>query len=331
MSAVQVDSRGPVRILRTQDSGSHRGFQFWGELVAEACGPLRVYRTEPGSFQGAIATGVFGNVQLAEVRASPHAVERTELLANQAATASLHLTCVLDGEVQVSQDEQSATARTGNLFCYDSSRPYTLRMQRPIHMVSVKFDHRLVDLRAGFKHPLRAATWCGAKGASVLLAGLLRSATLHMAELDRAVADRLGDSVACLVSAVCSEVLGGGGQDPAVARQALLHRVKTFARARLGERELSPRYLARSHNISLRYLQLLFQEEGTSPALWIRGERLRRCKEDLSDPRTAHLTVADIAGRWGLDSASHFSKLFRQRYGVTPREWRRGQSQPGSA
>ncbi|MDQ0773220.1 AraC-like DNA-binding protein [Streptomyces aurantiacus] len=323
MSGAVIDSCGPVRILRTQEASVHRGFHAWGDLVSDACGPLRVYRTEPGTFQGAIAVGTFGTVQLAEVQAGPHAVERTELLAGRATTTPLYLTCVLDGEVRVSQGGQTAVARPGNLFSYDSSRPFTLWMRRPIHMVSVKFDHHLVDLRVGLEHPLRAATWCGARGASVLLADLLRSAASHMAELDAAVADQLGSSVASLVGAVCSEKLGEAGRDPGLLRQALLHRIKTFARARLGSPELNPLFLARSHRISLRYLQLLFQDEDTSPALWIRNERLQCCRKDLSDPRTVHLTVANIAERWGLDSASHFSKLFRERYGVTPREWRR--------
>ncbi|MEU3860115.1 helix-turn-helix domain-containing protein [Streptomyces sp. NPDC028722] len=318
-----IDSRGPVRVLRTQESRLRHSFHSWGDMVADACGPLHVYRTEPGDFHGAIASGTFGTVQLAAVQAGPHSVERTARLAGKATFTPLYLTCVLDGEVRLSQGERTAVARTGNLFSYDSSRPFRMSMRRPIHMVSVKFDHRLVDLRAGLEHPLGAAVWCGAKGASVLLAGLLRSAAPHMAEFDTAVADQLGSSVASLVTAVCAEKLGTAGRDPAAARQALLHRVKTFARARLNCPELSPGLLARSHNISLRYLQLLFQEENTSPALWIRNERLARCRDDLADPRTAHLTVAGVAERWGLDSASHFSKLFRERYGLTPREWRR--------
>ncbi|MFJ3796146.1 helix-turn-helix domain-containing protein [Streptomyces sp. NPDC090088] len=323
MKTALIDTGEPVRILRTRDSHLHHSFHTWGEMVADACGPLHVYRTDPGDFHGAIASGTFGTVQLATVQAGPHSVERTERLAGQAAFTPLYLTCVLDGEVQVSQGGRTAVARTGNLFSHDSSRPFRMSMRRPIHMVSVKFDHRLVDLRVGLEHPLRAATWSGARGASVLLAGLLRSAALHMTELDMTVADQLGTSVASLVTAVCAEKLGRAGDDPAAARQALLHRVKTFARARLGSAELSPSVLARSHNISLRYLQLLFQDENTSPALWIRNERLGRCRDDLADPRTAHLTVANVAERWGLDSASHFSKLFRERYGLTPREWRR--------
>ncbi|WP_327233669.1 helix-turn-helix domain-containing protein [Streptomyces sp. NBC_01317] len=311
-----------MKVLRTERSGVDRR-SGWGDLVATVCGPLQVRGAGRDGFEGAIVTGAFGAVQLAAVRSGPHAVEKTELHAARAHSSPLYLTCILDGEVQVSQGGTTALVRAGSLFSYDSSSPFTLRMRQPIHMVAVKFDHRLVDLRPGQAHPLWAATWSGREGVGVLLADLLRSVACHMTELDTSVADHLGSSVASLVSAVCAEKLGHSGSDAAAARQALLHRIRTYARGRLGDPDLTPPELARAHNISLRYLQILFRDEGTSPALWIRNERLERCRDDLRNPRTTHLTVANIAGRWGLHGASHFSRIFRDRYGATPREWRK--------
>ena len=81
--------------------------------------------------------------------------------------------------------------------------------------------------------------------------------------------------------------------------------------------------LARRHSISLRSLQLLFAEHGTSPARWIRDERLHRVRADLTDPRLAHLTVAMIGERWGLVDASQVSRLFRAKYGVSPSRYRK--------
>ncbi|MDH6577481.1 helix-turn-helix transcriptional regulator [Kitasatospora sp. MAP5-34] len=112
-----------------------------------------------------------------------------------------------------------------------------------------------------------------------------------------------------------------------VAGQELLLRIQSFARSRLADPELGPGMLARHHHISLRYLQKLFKDHGQSPAGWIRNERLSRCRAELRDPRLAHLSVAVIGDRSGLYGASHFSRLFRKRYGVAPGEYRR--HQPG--
>ena len=43
----------------------------------------------------------------------------------------------------------------------------------------------------------------------------------------------------------------------------------------------------------------------------------------LTNPAYADLSISAIASRWGLPSAPHFSRLFRDAYGCSPREFRR--------
>jgi AraC-like DNA-binding protein len=111
--------------------------------------------------------------------------------------------------------------------------------------------------------------------------------------------------------------------NPRLDRPTLMAAVCRTARECLADSELNPAMLARQHSISLRSLQMLFAEHGTSPARWIRDERLRRVRADLADPRLAHLTVAMIGERWGLVDASQVSRLFRAKYGVSPRQYRK--------
>jgi AraC-like DNA-binding protein len=40
-------------------------------------------------------------------------------------------------------------------------------------------------------------------------------------------------------------------------------------------------------------------------------------------PQTCHDAIGDIAFRWGITNQAHLGRLFRQRYGLTPREVRR--------
>jgi AraC-like DNA-binding protein len=67
----------------------------------------------------------------------------------------------------------------------------------------------------------------------------------------------------------------------------------------------------------------LFAREELSFAAWVREQRLRRCRDDLADPRLRHLAISEIAGRWGYRSPAHFTRAFSARFGVTPRELRR--------
>lgn len=50
----------------------------------------------------------------------------------------------------------------------------------------------------------------------------------------------------------------------------------------------------------------------------IRHRRLERCHRDLLDPLLADRSVHAIAARWGLTDAGHFSRAFRDTYGLPP-------------
>ena len=73
----------------------------------------------------------------------------------------------------------------------------------------------------------------------------------------------------------------------------------------------------------VRYLYLLFQAEGTSPARWILERRLEQASRLLADSRQADWTITDIAFSVGFKDASHFTRAFKNTHGCCPREYRR--------
>lgn len=90
--------------------------------------------------------------------------------------------------------------------------------------------------------------------------------------------------------------------------------------AHLAEPALSPTTIAAGLGMSLRYLHLLF-EDGASVGATILGRRLERCHAALRDDAD-HRSISEIAFAWGFNDAAHFSRTFRARFGVSPRELR---------
>lgn len=82
--------------------------------------------------------------------------------------------------------------------------------------------------------------------------------------------------------------------------------------------------IAAAAGISVRSLQNKFRREiGRTPVQFIIDERLTRVHGDLVSARTAALSVADIARRWGFVHMSDFGQRYRRVYGRTPSEMRR--------
>ncbi|MBR1792116.1 MAG: helix-turn-helix transcriptional regulator [Bacteroidales bacterium] len=59
-----------------------------------------------------------------------------------------------------------------------------------------------------------------------------------------------------------------------------------------------------------------FQEiYGESPARWIRQKRLSKAHQML---QASNLSVADVAYSLGFENPTHFSRIFKQQYGISP-------------
>ena len=107
--------------------------------------------------------------------------------------------------------------------------------------------------------------------------------------------------------------------------QALLATsVREYIEAHLSDPALSPASIAAAHFISTRHLHNVFHESGATVSGWIRSQRLERTRRDLRDPLHAGDSVGTVAARWGFLDAAHFSRTFRDAFGQSPSDWRRG-------
>lgn len=105
-------------------------------------------------------------------------------------------------------------------------------------------------------------------------------------------------------------------------RAARLHAIKNDILARLAQSDLSVSSVAARQGVSPRYVQRLFEEEGTSFTAFMLNARLTRAHRMLSDPLFAGHTIGAIAYEAGFPDLSNFNRYFRRRYGMTPSDVR---------
>ncbi|MGJ4888332.1 AraC family transcriptional regulator [Bradyrhizobium sp. HKCCYLRH3099] len=112
-------------------------------------------------------------------------------------------------------------------------------------------------------------------------------------------------------------------------RAARLKLAKSFLVANSRRRDVSVSTLAAKLNVTPRYVQRLFEIDGTTFSAFLAGVRLANAHRMLCDPAHGQLGIASIAYDVGFGDLSHFNRSFRRQYGLTPREVRgdRGQSQ----
>lgn len=103
-------------------------------------------------------------------------------------------------------------------------------------------------------------------------------------------------------------------------RQKLVCRLKEVIETNIQKTELSPDFIASELGLSRSALYSKVKRvDGMSLADYVRNRRLEKAAELLV---TTVLTVQEVIIETGFTNASHFSKIFRMKYGMSPFEYR---------
>lgn len=140
--------------------------------------------------------------------------------------------------------------------------------------------------------------------------------TLTMAE---------AQSLAGVLLQLIASAFNSRADDTTTVRRSLefnqARRIRTYILEHLKDPELGPETVAAACGVSRATLFRLFQGQGGVRG-FIMEQRLRASLRTLVDPSTRASPVSQIAYRFGFASPSHFTRVFRERFGVTPTEAR---------
>ncbi|WP_225812666.1 helix-turn-helix domain-containing protein [Streptomyces spinosus] len=312
----------PSTTLHTTDSvPAHRRRAYWREALSRTFGAVDI--SVPGEvYAGTIRTSPLGRIRGVTVEGDPMRTLRTRrLIAGSADDHHVVVMLLSRGNARIEQDERDVHVGSGTLFVYDRARPLRLTFPQPFQTKSLVLPRHVLDLGESDLRRITAAPLGGESALGTLLTPLLSRLVETAATYPQRTGESIARNVVDMVQTLAEERLGKPSSDnPAAARMSLL-RIRAYIEQHLSDRELTPDAIARAHHISVRYLHKLFELENITVSRWIQKRRLERCRSDLAR-RSAELTIAAVAHRWGFTSASHFSRVFRAAYGVSPAEWR---------
>ncbi|MDI2033546.1 helix-turn-helix domain-containing protein [Paenarthrobacter nitroguajacolicus] len=305
-----------TKVLATTDR-----FDAWNQAVNSAFVPLSVVAREPEQFDGGLINQTIGPVFLSAVSGTASHVSRgsKEIQANDPGLVKLGLQ--LRGYSVVAQDGREAALTPGDFAIYDTTRPYDLFFDDAFRMMVVMFPPEALHLNRKSIAALTASRVSGRQGLGSLTSALLGAVAHQLHEGSVAEAATVSDALMNLISAVFAErVPPSSPLTP--ERLALMERIEAFVAARLSDPELTVGDIAAAHNVSVRYLQKLFEERDDTVSAWLRRQRLEKCRTDLVDPSLQQRPVSAVGMHWGFTDASSFSRAFKSAFGYSPSEYR---------
>jgi AraC-like DNA-binding protein len=269
-----------------------------------------------------IGLGAMGPIRICSAWATAVTLRRTEGLARKDEEPAVTLGVQMTGSSLVVQDGRECLLRPGEFAVYESIAPYTHRFDAGVDYRFIRFpraalalpDRVLRDITAvplGSDNPV-------ARLAFTYFSQLAVTDELHQGvHADAAVQPSIELLRAVLISQHGNDSLAKG---PLEATLSL--RITQYIQAHLADPDLSAARIAAAHSISVRHLYAVLSRSGISLGDWIRARRLAECRRELAGPNGHLRTIAAIGRSWGFVDATHFSKIFKQTYGVSPRTWR---------
>lgn len=196
--------------------------------------------------------------------------------------------------------------RQPSQLCFEEATYLSVRV--PLHALAMLVD---VEAAAGQRIPRDTA-------ALALLRRYVSSLPERLSDpvLGAVVATHVHDLMALAIGAT------GEGREIAGRRGVRAARLEAIKADLTGDPALTIDRIAHRQGVSPRYVQMLFEAQGTTFGEFVTERKLDAARAMLRSPRYASWSIAGIASEAGFADLSHFNRRFRRRFGTTPREFR---------
>lgn len=236
----------------------------------------------------------------------------------------LWLSMLIEGQGVMRAPDFETSFRPGMILCGITRSASTLTLEQRHRQLFVRLPHPAIAPRLLAHLQASVVMLDASRGMAAVFRQLLEATAL---ELESLGPEHLRPVEIAVIEFLVASLAADGGTrsrgGAEGARAALLHRILQRMEAMLGDPDLGIGSLAADVGISPRYLRRLFAAEEMNFAATLKARRLERCHADLTSPLHAQLGISEIAFRWGFNDAAHFSRSFRERYGISAREYRR--------
>lgn len=300
----------------------HRRVEFWNEHASGLITGLRVQPDSEIQFEASLKAVEFAGIGFAEAISTPTRVVHTQHCASHPAGSAYLIHLQRQGSCLNRQMKTDVMLQAGDFVLCDSTLPCELVLGGDNRMLVVRIPQATLKRRLPTPEVYINRYMPGQCGASGLVSRFL-NLFWDQCQLDlgQMTAERMADTICDLLATAFLDASRQPSGDSTVQTLWKL-RIRHFIDQHLSDPDLSPPMIAGRFRVSPRYIHKMFENEDEALSRYILRRRLEACHRSLADRAQAAKTVSVIAFEWGFNSTTHFARVFRERYGVSPSELR---------
>jgi AraC family transcriptional regulator, positive regulator of tynA and feaB len=295
-------------------------YDAWRDLLQKLCGRYNPEGIERGAFTGWIRPIQVCGFKALETGCNAGRLERDYRDVRLDGADHYFVIFPLNGQSLVTQNEQAIQVGAGDVVLVDTTRPLKVFAQNkwkgPWRNLAMNLPRQELVAHLGFE-PQGGLMRPNGTAAGRLLFDLIQSANEEPLSKSSSAYSYMQLVVYDLVGALFA---------PSDQSSGSRHADKLFARVRgvikegFVDPDFNPAEVAARTGISLRYLQKLFTERGSTCSEFIYSLRLDHAARLLGrrDSLRSGQPLSEIAYACGFQDYTHFARKFRHRFGHAP-------------
>ncbi len=307
-------------VFSSEEYPTAKRFEAWRAGVCDNYVQVDMVDMGPSDYVGYIKEASFGPVTLTETQSPPLHIVRRRSHLSRVSKDCIYVCFVAKGGQAVQQRNQNILYTAGKAGLFTASEPYELKNTEPALFIYLEFPREQFAKRFSGHTPPVTSPIQTKFGIGRVAAAMCSTMVMEAENLPADARSQLGEDILNILALAFETTEHDASESVGEAdvRGARLRQVMSYIEKNLGNPLLNPDRIAKANQMSVRSLQYLFKSADMSVSDYIWTSRLERCRKELEVAVGLKRTVTEIAMDAGFNSLSHFSSVFRKRYGVSP-------------
>ncbi len=311
-----------MKVISTAAVPRSAKVSYWTDINRLLFTPLGVEPANLESFEAKAEYEALGPTGFARVCSTPAQVRCTEEDVSKITRRRFSVNMVANGHVLFNHYGREIELEENDFVLMDNTCPSQSWITEPTESMILAIPDTLLKSLIPYPEQLCGLHMPGQYGFGRMVSSMLRSI---WEQIEEGVPDDTGAVIAkhFMDVLVTSYALNhhSDAEGSAIANTRRI-RIKRFIETQLRDPELSAGAVADAFKISPRYLRMIFAKDNESVSSYILRRRLEECAREMRSSLSRSRTITEIAFGWGFNGAPHFTRSFRDHFGMTPKEYR---------
>lgn len=318
LQGVRYLNHGELQTLSFEvTDGSEDDLKRWQHFNA----PFFDFSLRPNtSFDVKVSTVFMGEIALAITHAKGGTLRRDAKLVAQSGLDNIQILQYHSGNHRVSFDFGDRHIGPGDFVVLDLAKACHLTIEDHTNTAIILnrrlFEEKVLDLDAVHGTVLRTKD-----AMHKILSAFLVTLTEQSMHMSKADLPRVNDATASLFAAGFAQAFASAAPQANRSIGVSLDKVRKFIEERLHDPDLNADNLTDKFPLSRSALYKMFEPLGGVQG-YIKKRRMSGVFNALVSHEKVHIAIFDVAKSYGFTSSSTFNRVFRETYGMTPRDLR---------